>query len=183
MKKRKKVRIFHFPGRGSKIGQILEGGLKSRAKLIQEGKMEPINTKGIFPDHLSNIYFAWVPRHLKAKLKNLDWVAVDVDPHTTDVYNMEFRAKDDRESYKKSRITLAEYIEQHKKTADMRKNLKPGEMIIWKPFTAEPFVIKADEREKYGSEYQYLNEVLIKMPHLPPDFIKKYHVAKKSQQE
>jgi hypothetical protein len=171
----KAVEIYHFPGRCATVDDLLIEGIKSRKQLIREGKLEPLNTKGLFEDHLLNIYFQWFPPHLEANRKRYDWVSIEVGPEATDVFNREFRSHNDVAKYNASRMTLANYISQHERTKEMRKSLKPGQMIIWNPITAEPIIVGINDKRISDYTWQYLNEILVPGPVIPASEFKGYH--------
>lgn len=169
------VEIYHFPGRGASVDYLLTEGLKSREQLIREGKLEPLNVRGMFDDQLSMIYFQWFPPHLEANKKNCEWVSIEVDPKETAVFNREFRYHNDRANYNASKMGLADYISQHEKTKAIRPNVKPGQMIVWNPLTAEPLVVGVDDKRVYDSRWQYLNEILVSKSIIPASEFKGYN--------
>ncbi len=172
------VEVYHFPGRGASVDDLLAEGLKSREQLIKEGKLEPLKARGLFDDHLSTIYFQWFPPHLESNRENCDWVSIEVNPERTDVFNREFRYHNDRAKYNASRMSLADYISQHEKTKEMRKDLEQGRMIVWNPLTAEPTIVGVDDKRVYDSRWQYLNEILVPRSVIPASELKRYHKAK-----
>jgi|GEM_PF-6855537 len=86
----KRVRIYHRIGRGATLEKILEEGLKSREKLIEEGA--PVEGYDLLEDQKKNIYFRYDPNIEKGD-KEEKWVAIEVDPKKTFVYNQELRVK------------------------------------------------------------------------------------------
>jgi hypothetical protein len=172
------VEVYHVPKRGASVDDLLAEGLKSRKQLIKEGKLEPLSSSGLFEDHLSTIYFQWFPPHLEANRENCDWVSTEVNPETTDVFNREFRYHNDRGKYKASRMSLTDYISQHEKTKELRKDLEPGKMIVWNPLTAEPTVVGVDDRRVSDSRWQYLNEIIFQKPVVPASELKGHYKAR-----
>ena len=170
-----KVEVYHCPGRGASVDDLLVDGLKSAKQLVQEGKIEDYGGSWMLPDHQDVIYFQWFPPHLEANGETRDWVSMEVNPEATDVYNREFRASGDLSKYRASRMNLADYISQHEKTKEMRENLEPGKMIVWNPLTAEPTVVGVDDRRVSDYTWQYLNEVLVPESIIPASRFKGYH--------
>jgi hypothetical protein len=173
------VEVYHFPGRGASVDDLLVDGLKSREQLIKEGKLEPLNASGLFDDHLSTIYFQWFPPHLETNRENCDWISIEVDSKRTDVFNREFRYHNDRAKYNASRMSLADYISQHEKTKELRTNIEPGKMIVWNPLTAEPTIVGVEDTRVYDSRWQYLNEILVPESVIPVAELAGYHKAQK----
>ena len=173
------VEVYHIPGRGASVDDLLVEGIKSREQLIKEGKLEPINGRGLFDDHLSTIYFQWFPPHLEGNKEECDWISIEVDPKTTYVHNREFRVNNDRPKYNASRMNLSDYIAQHEKTKGLRSSLKPGQMIVWNPITVEPTTVSVDDQRVYDYTWQYLNEVLVPRLFILTSEFKDYHKARK----
>lgn len=174
-----RVEIYHIPGRGASVDDLLAGGIKSREQLIKEGKLEPLyDPRCLFDDHLSTIYFQWFPPHLETNKEECNLVSIEVDPETTYVHNREFRANNDRPQYDASRMSLSDYIAQHEKTKVMRGSVKPGQRIVWNPITAEPIIVSDDDKRVHDSTLQYSNEVLEPRPFIPRSELKNYHKSK-----
>lgn len=172
-----KVEIYHTLGRKANIDKLLAEGLKSAKQLIDEGVLEDYSN-GLFGDHINNIYFQWFPPHLESNKESTDWVSIEVDSELTDVYNREFRFHRDIGKYNASRMKLSKYISQHEKTDEMREQVKPGQIIIWNPITAEPMIVSVDDRRVNDYTCQYLNEILVPELIIPPSEFAGYNKAK-----
>ncbi len=172
------VEVYHFPGREASVDDLLAEGLKSRKQLIKEGKLEPLSASGLFDDHLSTIYLQWFSPHLEANRERYDWVSMEVNIETTNVFNCEFRYHNDRTKYNASKMSLADYISQHEKTKEMRKDLESGKMIVWDPLTAEPTLVGFDDKRFYNPIWQYLNEVLVQKSVIPASELKGHYKVK-----
>ncbi len=103
------VEIYHSLSRHVTIDTILDEGLKSRRRLVEEGKLKP-TSELLFPDHMNSIYFRWW-NPIFARTTNTPWVSIDVDPQKTKVFNAEFRYDINRELYLASEMLLSELIE------------------------------------------------------------------------
>ena len=161
------------------MDDLLAEGLKSKDRLVEEGKMEPSGVKGLFYNQSFDIYFQWVPPHLEANKKDCDWVSIKVNPDSTSVFNMEFRFKIESRNYNNSKMSLADYISQHEKTEEMRQGLEQGKAIVWDPLKAEPTIVKAGDKRFHDSTWQYSNEILIPRDIIPASEFSGYHKAKK----
>ena len=135
------VEAYHFPGRGASVDDLLVDGLKSAKRLIEERKIDDYSSSWMLPDHQNMIYFQWFPPHLEANRNNCDWVSIEVNSESTDVYNREFRTSGDLRKYQTSKMSLTDYISQHEKTKEIKENLTLGGTIVWHPFTAEPVIV------------------------------------------
>src|SRR3990167_9252932 len=151
------VRIIHFSSNKKALHSIISDGLKSRAQLTEEKQLKPseFTTKNpILTDKDISIYF-------KAPLKksnylgeaygsedtllHFPWVAIDVDPDTTYVFNSELRLQD-KSAYMIQKVTLRQWLDYKNKEEEIRnkleKNLEEnnedGSIILTDPFTAEP---------------------------------------------
>ena len=155
------IEVYHRPGRGASVDDLLVDGLKSARTLIEEGKINDYSVYGMFSDHQKVIYFEWAPSHRESNMNACDWVSIELDSETTDVYNREFRFSGDLKKYRNSRMSLADYIFQHERTKEMREDLKPGQLIVWDPFTAEPSIVGIDDKRTSGSEWKSSNEILV----------------------
>jgi hypothetical protein len=156
------VRIYHVPGRGASVDDLIAEGLKPARLLVEERKLE-----GDWRNHMSltdqsSVYFQWVPPHLEPRFRETcDWVSIEVDPAAQNVYNREFRAHNDPRSYHNSRMPLADLIARHEEAAELRTTLKPGEIILLHPITAIPTTTSVDDPRTKDYRWLYLNEILV----------------------
>jgi len=135
------VRIIHFSG--VDIDILLSEGLKNRNKLAKDGKIEKTLHDNLLSDHDDNIFFR-APyiasddlkiaynssitdgqNRMIELLEKTSWVAIDVDPFNTYVFNSELRMCEDNRKciYKNQAITLAEWLTYCKEAEEMKKNL------------------------------------------------------------
>ena len=194
--------IYHFPSKEVLVDDLLSEGLKSREQLIKEGKSNPVDMSNLFNDHLSNIYFQWLSPHLEIDMEKNNWVSIEVDSETTSVFNRELRpfitswipilmgvktkSLHDYENklcankyiYDASRMSLADYILQHKITKEMMQDLKQEQMIVWHPLTAKPIIIGVDDPRSVYPKWQYLNEILVPRSIIQSSEFKRYHKIK-----
>jgi len=60
----------------------------------------------------------------------------------------------------------------------LRQDLEPGRIIVWNPLTAEPNIVGVDDGKVYDSRWQYLNEILVRIPVIPASELKGHHREK-----
>jgi len=179
------VLICHSVGRGGNIQDVLRNGLMTYNELFRRGlsKEEPPRNCGLLCDQYDVIYFDYSPRVTKENCP-AGSVCIAVDPHATYVYNREFRFDANYTRYQMSRVLLADYMKRRRKADRMRHASKPGQVVVFDPFTAEPFYVAGtDPRARdlsigpFGSfilpgqiehrHYLYHNEVIISRNNIP----------------
>ena len=193
------VEIYHFIGKEASIDKILKEGLKSRKQLILERDLESFEQTRLFSGHFSNIYFQWLSPHLEINLEECSWISIEVNPETTNVFNRELRpfifsyisryasselfkdndfednARGIWKKYALSEMSLSKYIFKHKKSRELKKNMKLGESIVYDPLTAEPTIISLNDPRKYFPIWMYFNEILIPKQIIRSSEFKNYH--------
>jgi hypothetical protein len=175
-----KVRVYHRISRGGSLTSVRQHGLLSYNELFKRGlSREKPCARGLFFGHYDVIYAAWAPR----PITDFNSVGIDVDPTTTYVYNCEFRSDLNLGSYKRSKVLLATYIKNRIKAEEMRKNAVRGQVVIFDPYTSEPFYVSSDDKRHYDERerlsfgfgdlkshhYMYLNEVIFDRDCIEPE--------------
>lgn len=99
-----------------------------------------------FPFFAGNTFFQYDPRILAEKFPD-QYEIIFTDPKKTYVYNRAFRITlyredrtQDEKDYYDSCLLLSEYISQQKLSEDLKNKLKPGEVILYHPLEAFPFI-------------------------------------------
>lgn len=199
------VRIVHFSN--ANIDILLEEGLKNRNKLAKEGKVER-STGFALEDHGDNIYFRapyvvsddlqiaynthlnGTQKLMNHPLESSSWVAIDVDPDETFVFNSELRTLTDgrKNSYKYICVTLREWLEHCRRAEEMKRTLDTTQEIAFRPNSAEPFVQRAEgssdrffSMESDNSIFAGLWEIILPQEILAPEHFS--YSSKLHQQE
>ncbi len=198
------VEVYHFPGRGASVDDLLADGIKSARQLIKEGKIEDYSGSCMQPDHLDNIYFQWIPSKddfptgwifdwIRDEMEKRGYLSIGVNPETTFVYNREFRAKGNPAKYSSSRMTLSNFI---KKIEVARELLKENDSsnVFLDPISAQPRIMPYDQQVRSfaeltsfkkgydpvnASSWQYLNEILVPKSVIPVAELAGYHKAQR----
>lgn len=180
----KSVTIYHAFGHNGTMESVKQHGLLSFAEAVRKKLFtDPflINRSGLLPDQNDNIYFDPIWRHSNTSENT---VGYKVDPNTTYVYNREFRFDKDQGRYNSSRVLLAVYLANVAKAEEMKKTAPNGQVVIYNPFTSEPFYVNNNDRRYHDPNkhilslesnwrldyrhYLYLGEVIIKTPCINP---------------
>jgi len=178
------VTIYHALGRHVTVKSIKEHGLLSYRELFKR-RLTPTQVnpneldQRLLSDSYDNIYFD--PIWMMSSNTSKNRVGYQVDPNTTYVYNQEFRADDNPHKYNSSRVLLATYLANVAKSKKMKKNAPAGQVVIFDPFTSEPFYVDVNDERNDDAEllyfdrnklqtrhYLYLAEITIKKPCIEP---------------
>ncbi len=169
------VEVYHSLGNHVSIDAILNEGLKSRRKLIEEGKLE-LTGDMLFPDQNEFIYFRWMNPNF-ARTLNTAWVSIDVNPETAKVFNAEYRYDADSGLYLASEMSLLKLIEKKERGEGM-KGTVPGKFVVYHPITADPTLVDFNDARVSDRHWIYSNESLVKRDVIPASEFKNYHRAK-----
>jgi len=165
------VEVYHFIRVDVPTKTILEEGLKSRRKLIEEGILEPLKGSH-FPDHEESIYFRWMNPEF-ARVLTSRWVSIEVD-ESARVFNAEYRYDMNRGFYAGSEMTLSELIEKKERGAAMRGTVK-GKVVVYNPSTAEPTLVDSADHRVGNRHWFYSNETPVRIDLIPPLEFKNHH--------
>lgn len=166
------VEVYHSLGNHVSLDIILSEGLKSRRRLIEEGKLKP-TSKLLFPDQNELIYFRWMNPDFARTLTSL-WVSIEVDPKTANVFNAEFRYDADRGLYAASGMPLSELIEKEERGEAM-KGTVPKKFVVYNPTTAEPTLVDFNDARVSDRHWIYSNESPVRRDVIPASEFKYYH--------
>jgi len=168
------VEIYHSFGYRVTIDVLLKDGLKSRRRLVSEGKLKPITSRCL-PDQMDVIYFRQLDPSF-AKGLSTPWISLEVPENDHFVFNAEFRADSDAANYYASKIHLPEFIEKRKRGEALRGS-KPG-ILVYDPITAESTFVDINDPRASDRHWLYHNEVLIQRDLIPPEEFHAHHSGK-----
>ncbi len=169
-----RVEVYHSLGNHISLDSILSEGLKSRRKLIEEGKLK-LTSEFLFPDQNEVIYFRWMNPDFARSLKS-SWISIDVDSETAKVFNAEYRYDADKGLYLASEMPLSELIEK-KQRGEAMKGTVPGKFVVYNPTTAEPTLVDFTDSRVNDRHWIYSNEILLRKDVIPASEFRDYQRA------
>ena len=166
------VEVYHSLGNHVSIDTVLDEGLKSRKRLIEEGKLKPTGDM-LFHDQNELIYFRWMNPDFARGLDS-PLISIEVDPASAKVFNAEFRYDADRGLYLASEMPLSKLIEK-KETGEAMKGTVPGKFVVYNPTTAEPTLVDFNDARVSDRHWIYSNEIPVRRDVIPASEFRNYH--------
>ena len=168
------IEVYHSLGKHVSIDTVLAEGLKSRKKLIEEGKLEPTSNL-LFLDQNELIYFRWMKPDFARSL-NSSWISIGVDSEAAKVFNAEFRYHIDKGLYHASAMSLSELVEK-KQRGEAMKGTVPGKFVVYNPTTAEPTLVDFSDSRVNDCHWIYSNEIPVRKDVIPASEFREYQRA------